>query len=71
MNTGHGIDRYALELSRRINHNNRLTVLNQGNLSNGASWAVNELIQPMKTLSLHADVYHAVSQQIAKDNIYF
>jgi glycosyltransferase involved in cell wall biosynthesis len=66
MNTGHGIDRYALELSRRINHSHRLTVLNQGNLSNGVYWALNELIQPMKALSVDADVYHAVSQYIAK-----
>ncbi len=70
MNTGHGIDRYAFELSSRINHNHRVTVLNQGNLSNGAYWAVNELVQPMKALSLHADVYHAVSQQIAKAAIF-
>ena len=66
LNTGHGIDRYALELCRRINHNHKLTVLNQGNLSNGIYWALNELIQPMRTISVHADIYHAVSQQIAK-----
>ena len=70
MNTGHGIDRYSLELSRRINHNNRLTILSQGNLSSGVYWAFNELILPMKTLSVHADVYHAVSQQIGKAAIF-
>ena len=70
LNTGHGIDRYALELSRRINHNHRLTVLNQSNLSNGVYWALNELIQPMRTISVNADVYHAVSQQIAKAAIF-
>jgi glycosyltransferase involved in cell wall biosynthesis len=69
-NTGHGIDRYALELSKRINSNNRVTVLNQGNLSNGVYWALNELIQPIKILSVHANVYHAVSQQIAKSAIF-
>jgi hypothetical protein len=66
MNTGHGIDRYSLELSRRIDHNHRLTLLSQGNFSNGVFWALNDLVLPMKSLSVHADVYHAVSQQIAK-----
>lgn len=70
MNTGHGIDRYSLELTRRIIHNHRLNLLSQGNLSNGVYWALNELILPMKTLSVHADVYHAVSQQIAKAAIF-
>ncbi len=66
MNTGHGIDRYALELIKRINHTNRLTVVSQGNLSNGVYWVLKELMQPMKALPVHADIYHAVSQQIAK-----
>jgi glycosyltransferase involved in cell wall biosynthesis len=70
MNTGHGIDRYSLELSRRIDHNHRLTLLSQGNFSNGVFWALNDLVLPMKSLSVHADVYHAVSQQIAKAAIF-
>jgi glycosyltransferase involved in cell wall biosynthesis len=66
MNTGHGIDRYSFELSKRINREHRLRVLSQGELPNAVYWALKELIFPIKALPFHADVYHAVSQQNAK-----
>lgn len=65
-NTGHGIDRYSLELGKRLRQKCALQVVSQGNLTNAVSWGIKELTFPFKTISVHADVYHAVSQQIAK-----
>jgi glycosyltransferase involved in cell wall biosynthesis len=65
-NTGHGIDRYSLELGKRLQQKCSLQVVSQGNLSNAVSWGVKELTFPFKVLPVKADVYHAVSQQIAK-----
>jgi glycosyltransferase involved in cell wall biosynthesis len=65
-NTGHGIDRYSLELGKRLRQKCSLQVVSQGNLSNAVSLGVKELTFPLKVLPVQADVYHAVSQQIAK-----
>jgi glycosyltransferase involved in cell wall biosynthesis len=64
--TGHGIDRYSLELGKRIKKSYNLQVVSQSNLPNSFYLGIQELTFPVKTLPVHADVYHAVSQQIAK-----
>jgi glycosyltransferase involved in cell wall biosynthesis len=64
--TGHGIDRYSLELGKRIKKSCNLQVVSQSNLSNSFYLGVQELTFPVKMLPVRADVYHAVSQQIAK-----
>lgn len=44
--------------------------MSQGNLPNSFYWGVEELTFPFKTFPVHAAVYHAVSQQIAKAAIF-
>lgn len=68
--TGHGIDRYAYELSKEIRQKCNLQVMSQDDLSNSLRLGIKELTFPLKMLPVHADVYHAVSQQIAKASIF-
>jgi glycosyltransferase involved in cell wall biosynthesis len=69
--TGYGIDRYCFELSERVRRYFNLTILSQGTLSNILYWGVKEIILPIKTIPVRADVYHAASPQLAKAALLF
>jgi len=64
--TGYGIDRYSFELIKRVQKEFDTLVLSQGNLNNSLAWITKELGFPIKVIRAKADLFHALSQQIAK-----
>ena len=68
--TGHGIDRYSYEVVSRFRREYDVTVLDNGKLNTPFDRLTNEFTFPFKLVGTKADVYHALSQQLAKAAVF-
>jgi len=68
--TGHGIDRYAFQLISRAKQELDVSVAAMDVPDSPIGWLTSELTFPFKILRLKSNVYHAVSQVLAKTAIF-
>src|SRR2546427_5891966 len=60
--TGNGIDRYSIELYKRIRQFHQTTFIEQGRLRTPWGRLAREAVCQLRTFSSKANLYHALSQ---------